>query len=89
MEHIAHQAVTARQVPRELLDELLEACSPLRPRSLLMRLRYGSSHGELMADEERDGLDQDSLIAFQAIELVRELAQPPRCHHLAPIGTVR
>ncbi len=37
--HLAHEAVATLQMPRELLDELLEACLPLCACCVLMRFR--------------------------------------------------
>ena len=59
-------------------DELLEARAALRTRRFLVRFRYREADRQVMAHEQRHGLDQDGLIALQLVELARELIEPTR-----------
>src|SRR3546814_980496 len=64
----------------ELLDELLEACPALRPRRFRMRLGHRRHHGQVVADEKRQGLDQDRLVALQPFELPGQPVQRSEEH---------
>jgi hypothetical protein len=85
LKHIAHQTMSALQVSRELLDELLEAGSALRSRRVLMRFRDRNGHGELVPNKKRHRLDQDGLIPFESIELMRKLPKSPSGQRFASI----
>ncbi|MCY1563251.1 hypothetical protein D9M68_1007640 [compost metagenome] len=67
----------------QLLDELGEAQLALRARRLLMGFRHRRADCQVVAHVERDGLDQDVLVALQALELARQPVQALGHGHLA------
>ena len=58
------EAAPLLEVARELVDELLEALAPLRAGGVLVGGRDRGVDGQRVADEQRDGLDEDGLVAF-------------------------
>src|SRR3989338_8446951 len=65
----SNQATPALQVPTQLLHELGEAKLALGTGCVLMSLGNWRADGEVVADIERQSLDQDVLVALQSLEL--------------------
>src|SRR3546814_11476501 len=74
VDRLAHVPPTL-QVPGELFDELLEPRPALRPRSFRVRLRDWRYHGPVVAQEQRQRLDQDRLVTIPPFE---QTGQPVR-----------
>jgi hypothetical protein len=70
--HVAHQAAPAQQVAAQLFNELLEARLALGAGGLLVRLGDWCADREVVADEQRQRLDLDVLVALQALGLARQ-----------------
>src|SRR3546814_16887588 len=85
---LAHVPPTL-QVPGGLFDELLEPRPALRPRSFRVRLRDWRYHGQVVAHEQRQRLDQDRLVALQPFELTGQPVQPPRHRGLMLVLGIR
>src|SRR3546814_10762145 len=70
--HVAHQAAPAQQVAAQLFNELLEARLALGAGGLLVSLGDWCADREVVADEQRQRLDLDVLVALQALGLARQ-----------------
>ncbi|HIH4893261.1 TPA: hypothetical protein ACYSB0_005315 [Citrobacter freundii] len=69
LHHIAHQAPAAQQVAAKLFDKLLETRLALGAGCVLMGFGNRCADGEEVADEQRQRLDLDVLVALQAFGL--------------------
>src|SRR3546814_16185329 len=66
---LAGQRPAAGNAAADLVDEGLEALLAQRAGGVLVRLRERRRHGEVVADEEGQALQQDLLVALNPVEL--------------------
>ena len=86
---LAHEAPATLEVAAELVDKLIEARTSLSAGDGLMRFWNWGRYRQRVANEQRDGFDQDGLVALQAIELMRQPIEPRDDRGVAPVGAVR
>ena len=77
------KAAIPLEMTGELLDELPEACPAPCTNRLLMRLESRRHASEVVANEERERLDQERLAALKTTELAREPPKSPRSRGFA------
>jgi hypothetical protein len=65
----AYKASATLQVPGELRREVGESCTTLCPGGFLQPLRNRRADGQLMADPQCDGFQENGLVTLQALEL--------------------
>lgn len=83
------KAAAALEVAAELVDELVEAHTSLGTGYALVCFGNRRRYRQCVADEERDGFDQDGLVAFEAIELVGQAVESRNDRGFASVGPVR